>query len=264
MELESRHIRLDCAALHLARDVAPHINLQRYLVRLDELADAVATERAGLSSTARYEAMRSVLVDQLDLRGNFEDHYAADNHYLHRVLDTHRGAPISLSILWIEVARRLKWPVSGVALPGHFIVRFDDSERYVLADPYHYGVSLNINDCRELVRQRFDGRLRFTERHLRAASARKIIVRTLSNLRGIYLAANDMPRLGLTLRRLAAAQPHSGKHLRDLAAVYTRQGDVRNACAQLALYLKRKPDAHDSTVIRRNLRQLRAALVARN
>lgn len=264
MELRSAYIRLDCAALHLARDIYPTIGIQRYLRRLDEMAEMVAARRPGLSATLRYQAMRETLVDDCGLTGNHEDYYNPENSYLNRVLDTGAGIPISLSVVWIEVARRLKWPVGGVALPGHFIVRFDDPERYVLADPFNDGDSLSIADCRRLVQEQSDGHAWFSPDQLRVVSTRGVLVRMLRNLRNIYLVQNNLPLVATTLRRLAAVQPRNGQHLQELAAVCTRQGDVRGAYAHLALYLHREPDAHDSKLVRRNLKQLGAALLARN
>lgn len=264
MELDTQHIRLDCAALHLARDVYPKIDVPRYLRLLDEMAAAVMQRRPGLAATLRYEALRDVLVGEFGLSGNARDYYAPENSYLNRVLDTRVGIPISLAVVWLEVARRLKWPAAGVGLPGHFLVRLDDPERFVLADPFHAGVARSVDDCRLLVAERFQGAVELSPRHLRRVSTRGVLVRLLRNLRNIYLAAEDWPRLASTLRRLAAVQPSNGRHLRELAAVFWRQGDVRGARNHLALYLHRLPDARDSSLVERSLRKLDLALVAQN
>ena len=95
--------------------------------------------RPGLTAILRYQAMRDVLVNEHNFHGNQDDYYDPQNSYLNRVLDRRLGAPVSLATIWVEVARRLKWPVHGVALPGHFLVRFDDPERFVLADPFAEG-----------------------------------------------------------------------------------------------------------------------------
>lgn len=264
MELETDQIRLDCAALHLARDVYPTTSLARHLEQLDELARETAALRPGLSANLRYEALREVLVAEHGLRGNDQDYYHPDNSYLNRVLETGRGMPISLSIVWLEVARRLKWPVAGVALPGHFIVRIDDPERFVLADPFYEGRSLSLEDCESLVEQAFDGKLPFKREYLKPVDARSILLRLLKNLQNFYLTVNDLAQVANILRRMRAVEPANGRHLQDLAAVCCRRGDVRGACAHLEMYLHRSPNAHDSMLVRRNLRQLHAALLALN
>ncbi len=237
MELETDQIRLDCAALHLARDAYPGLSMERYLSALDDMAAHVARRRPGLAANLRYEALREVLVEKCGLTGNRDAYYDPENSYLNRVLDSQMGIPISLSTVWIEVARRLKWPVAGVALPGHFIVRLDDPERFVLADPFHDGRSLSLPDCRRLVRERFGDKITFSNALLEPANARIVLTRMLQNLRNIYLAQNDLPRVASVLRRLAAVEPHNGRYLQELAAVCCRRGDVRGAYAHLAVYL---------------------------
>ncbi len=264
MELRTEQIRLDCAALHLARDAYPGLNVQRYLDRLDALAAEAAALRPGLEATGRYEALRQVLVDQHGLKGNQRDYYHPDNSYLNRVLDSRRGIPLSLSIVWLEVARRLKWPAGGVALPGRFIVRFDDPERFVLADPFHGGRTLSLSDCRNLIEQGFDGKVPFTTDYLKPVSTRSILLRLLNGLRNIFLTVNDWPRIAEILQRMVAVDPTNGRYMQELAAVCCRRGDVRGACTHLKRYLHRLPHGRDSKLVRHNLRQLQAALLALN
>ena len=264
MELHPQHIRLDCAALHLARDVYADIDVSRYLRMLDALAEEVATRRPGLTAPLRYEAMRDVLVDGHGFRGDTLRYADPQNSYLNRVLDRHLGVPISLCVIWIEVGRRLKWPVNGVALPGHFLVRFDDPERFVLADPFADGESLSVADCRRLVTQCFGNAVRFTTSMIAPVETRVVLGRMLKNLRRIYLDRCDWPRLAAVLQRLVAVEPHSGQHLQDLASVCARRGDVRGAYGCLHLYLRRVPDAEDCDLVQWNLARLEAALLARN
>lgn len=264
MELHAHDIRLDYAALHLARDRYPTVNVAQYVKRIDALADEVGDLRPGLAANLRFDAMREVLVNRHDFTGNRSHYFDAENCYLNRVLDTGRGIPITLSLLWVEVARRLNWPVFGVALPGHFIVRFDDSERYLLADPFGDGQALSIADCKRMVRQHFGNEMRFSRSYLKPIGNRGILARLLRNLRNIYLARNDLPRVTTVLHRMTAVEPENSRHLQDLAAVCCRRGDVRRACAHLELYLRKAPNAHDSARVRSSIRQLHAALVALN
>jgi regulator of sirC expression with transglutaminase-like and TPR domain len=264
MELDTAYIRLDCAALHLARDEYPALDLRGYLRRLDQWADDVAALRPGTAATLRYAAMREVLIDGLGFAGNDEDYYDADNSFLNRVIDRRIGIPISLSVLWIEIGRRLKWPVGGVALPGHFLVRFDDPERFVLADPFHHGRTLSLDDCREIVKHTCGKDVKLDRRVFEPVDVRAVLARMLHNLRVVYLAVSDLPRLAKTLRHLIAVQPENAKHLQELADVRFRMGDLRGAYSLLSAYLQREPDAADSALVRQNLRRLHAAMRAMN
>jgi regulator of sirC expression with transglutaminase-like and TPR domain len=264
VQLDTRHIRLDCAALHLARDIFPRIEVASYLRQLDNLAEEVAARRPGLAAIARYRALRDVLVGLHGFRGNDQDYYDPQNSYFNRVLDRQLGVPVTLSALWIEVARRLKWPVGGIALPGHFLVRIDDPERFVLADPFNEGQSLSVDDCIHLVAEHIERPMRFSRKMLKPLGTRAILSRILLNLRGIYLAEGAWHNLATVLRRLAALEPRNGRHFQDLAAVSTRLGDVRGAYGFLRVYLDRAPQATDRELVRGNLKRLEAAIVAMN
>ncbi len=264
MELPTEHIRLDCAALHFARDVYRDFEFDRYLRQLDALAAEVGDRRPGLSATLRYQAMREVLVEEHGFRGDVKNYSDPQNSYLNRVLDRRLGSPVSLSVIWIEVARRLKWPVHGVALPGHFLVRFDDPEHLVLADPFNGGRSLSVGDCRRLVNNLTNCPVPFSTRMLAPVDTRATLARMLHNLRRIYLALGDWQRLAVVLRRLVALEPTAGQHLQDLASVCARRGDVRGAYGCLHLYLRRVPDARDCDLVQSNLSRLEAAMLARN
>ncbi len=265
MELDTELIRLDCAALHIARDAYPGLRIGAYLERLDALADRVAARRPGLSIDQRYEALREVLVEELDYRGEGPPG-AADPElcYLNHALERKRGMPITLSAIWIEVGRRLKWPIAGVGLPGHFLVRMDDPEYYIIADPFDGGTTLSLTDCRRLLDKQFDGALEFSVDLLAPVDTRTILKRMLGNLRNIYLQSARFEPLLPVLMRLCAVEPENGRHLQDLAAVCCKLGDVPGAHACLTEYLRRMPEAADITIVRRNLKRLEAAIHTRN
>lgn len=265
MELPDEEIRLDCAALHFARDAYPHLDLPAYLGRLDALADEVAAMRAGLAAPLRYQALREVLVEEHGFRGNQDDYYHPDNSYLNCVLDSGRGIPITLAMIWIEVGRRLNWPVAGVALPGHFLVRLDDPERFVAVDVFNDGCSLGLDDCERIVEQRFEGKMKFTPEFLEPVDTRAVLTRSLGNLRHVFSVRQDWPRLGDVLRRLAALEPENSAHLGALADVCSRQGDLRGAYAHLAACLERlPPEADERTLVQREMQRLEWAILRLN
>lgn len=264
MELETKDIRLDCAALHLARDVYPYITIPKYLARLDALANDVAELRPGLSATLRYRAMREVLVERYALRGNHDDYYDPENSYLNRVLDRGLGIPITLSVAWLAVARRLKWPVAGLGFPGHFIIRFDDHEHFVLVDPFSEGRTLTIADCRRILEHHFEGRIRFSPAFLEPVDARCILARLLNNLRNIYLANQDWEHLANVLRRLASVEPDNNRHLSEFVSLLYRRGDIRTAYAHLSASLEQQLSPNDQSLLRQRLAHLEAIIASLN
>ncbi|MBI3759954.1 MAG: hypothetical protein HY269_09415 [Deltaproteobacteria bacterium] len=229
VQLEDDDIRLDCAALQIARDAYPHRDLIGYCQQLDEVARTVADVRPGLSAPLRYEAMHEVLVGHYGFRGNRENYYTPDNSYLNRVLDEKLGLPITLSLVWIEVARRLKWPVGGVGLPGHFVLRLDDPERFIVADPYHDGRSLSLDDCQQIVKRHSEGKAVFSNELLKPIGTRAILARVLNNLRTIYQSDGNLLRLRDVVQRCFALDPENTGLLYELALIYLRLGDFDQA-----------------------------------
>ncbi|MFN0135803.1 MAG: SirB1 family protein [Phycisphaerae bacterium] len=217
MELEAPEIRLDCAALHLARDVYPELNLFSYLSRLDAFAADVLAARPKHTAVARYLAMREVLIEQHKLCGNGDDYYDPQNSYLNRVLDRRKGIPLSLGVVWIEVARRLEWPVQGVSFPGHFLLRFDDLNQTILVDPFFEGRSLDRDDCQKLLDRQFDGKIKLSDDLLEPADNRAILTRMLQNLRAVYSGGGDRVRLVTVLKRLLAIDPSNINLRQELA-----------------------------------------------
>lgn len=264
MELSDEEIRLDCAALHLARDAYPDLDIHRHLSRLDALAEQVAARRPGLGAVARFEAMRDVLIGEESFSGNTQDYFDPQNSYLNRVLDRGVGIPITLSVIWIEVGRRLKWPVAGVGFPGHFLVRFDDPECFVLTDPFQEGMTLSLEDCRERLNNQGVDSSCFEMRMLDPVNTRAILARMLKNLRSIFDHDGDWPRLARVLRRLMMVEPDESRHVQELADILCRMGHVGMAYHSLAGFLSRRPDCEDSTSIEKNLRLMRAMMTSRN
>lgn len=264
MELPTAAIRLDCAALHLARDAHPDFDLVGCLRQLDDLADEVAALRPGVAAVTRYTALREVLVERHQFRGNQEDYYDPDNSYLNRVLARRVGIPISLSAVWIEVGRRLKWPVSGVAFPGHFLVRIDDRDHIVVVDPFREAASLSQDDLAELLKQQSEGAIEFRTELLSPVDCRAILGRMLGNLRSIYMVHRDLHRLERVLRRLAAVEPHNLRHFQELASLKYQQGDLRAAYDCLSAFLSHTPERRGQEGVRRTLRRLAERIASTN
>ena len=143
-------IALDRAALELARIEYPDLDPGEWIARLDRCASDVAESAHDLSDGKDFIAtMNSYLFGKLGLRGNKDDYYNAANSCLNRVLETGLGIPITLSVIYIEVARRLAMPVRGIGLPGHFIVQYDDGDNSTWIDPFHAGALLDAEGCRK-------------------------------------------------------------------------------------------------------------------
>ncbi len=254
-------IRLDEAALLIAEDEYPDVDVDEYLRRIDEMAEPVR-ERI-LEHTSLLEAVGAVnghLFGELGFRGNFEDYYDPRNSYLNEVLDRRLGIPITLSVVYMEVARRCGLAVQGIGLPGHFIVEARRGTDSVLLDPFHGGAVLTLEDCERLVQEAYGDSLPFAEEHLAPVRKRQILTRMLNNLKGIYLHEDDPGHAWRVVDKLLLLDPENAVHRRDRGLLAHRLNRFDLARSDLRYYLERRPDAPDRVAIRASLSAIEAIL----
>ena len=208
VQRDDADIRLDEAALligaweHEAFDVAPHLRA------LDALARraAPAIENAATPDAAG-RALAATLFKELAFRGNTAAYYDPRNSFLADVLDRRLGIPISLSVLYMEVARRLGLAVGGVGFPGHFLVRVDGGAAPLILDPFANGAALSRADLEALLERASGPDARLADVSLAPSPKRAILVRMLNNLAGIYGRDGDTDRSLEVLERVAALDP---------------------------------------------------------
>jgi regulator of sirC expression with transglutaminase-like and TPR domain len=249
---------LDEAALAIAAEEYPRLDVAAYLARLDVLAARVVQRSPvpGRSATALH-ALRSVLAEEEGLRGNDADYGDPRNSFLNDVLDRRLGIPISLSVVYMEVARRTGLPLEGVGFPGHFLAKYvSPSGREVFVDAFNGGEMLSADECAARYRARTGGR-DLDRKHLAAVTPRQILTRMLANLRRIYLERSDDVRAYGVLDRMLLLVPGQLDALRDRGLVSARLGAAAPAERDLEAYLSRVPSASDAAEVRRVLAALR-------
>ena len=253
------------AALLIAAEEYPALDVAAWLARLDALG-ARARERVPPRGDADQTAaaLTRLLVEDYGLRGNDADYYDPRNSFLNEVLERRLGIPLTLSLVYMEVGARAGVAVRGVGLPGHFVVRLERGETARLLDPFNGGRPLDEANCRRLVERLGGGRLRFEPAHLRAVSARAILIRMLANLKGVYTALGDWRRARGAVDRILLLAPEAVGELRDRGLLSARLGEPVAAIGDWEAYLRRVPDAKDAATVRRHLRALRQAQAALN
>ncbi len=226
--LRSDEIPLAEAALLIAAEDYPGLDVGTYLARIDALADEIREEvdNAEDARTAG-TALTSFLYEREGYRGNHDDYYDPLNSFLNEVLDRRRGIPISLAILYIEVGARLGIAVRGIGLPGHFVVKLADAGTYV--DPFTGQVDLVEADCVERVRAIHGSSVPLEPAMLEPQTNRQILTRMLTNLRVIYRGREDMPRARAAIDRLIMLNPGAGQAYRDRAEVLAQIGEYQLA-----------------------------------
>jgi len=237
------------AALVVASIEYPRLAPEPYLARLDGMGAAAAAaiaahvERTGDRSTlACVRALNTYLFEDQGFTGNRERYEDPRNSCLNEVLDRRTGIPITLSLIYMEVARRAGLHVNGVNFPGHFLVRCPDIGKRasggLIIDPFHGGALLSERDCRVLLQKHVGGEVPFSRSLLAPASRRDIIVRMLLNLKRIYVHMRSFPQAHTVTELLVALTPSALNELRDRGLLAYHLNDVTGALRDLQTYLK--------------------------
>jgi len=249
------------AALSLAQDAYPDLDLQAVLAEIDELTLRVKRripDDADIQQ--RVVILNRYFFRELGFAANVNDYYDPDNSHLNVVLKRRRGIPISLAVLYLEMASQIDIPVRGVAFPGHFLLRVTLPEGDAMIDPTT-GHPLTEAEMVEMlepyVAKAGESVSRALRMLLQPATRREIIARMLRNLKATYLQTERWQRLLAVQQRLVIVLPDSIEEVRDRGFAYARLDYLRPALEDLERYLGDRPDADDATVVESQLLELR-------
>jgi regulator of sirC expression with transglutaminase-like and TPR domain len=244
------------AALAIARVEYPALETTPYLQRIDEMGADARARIAGFAGrpALAVRALNEFIFDELGFRGNRERYDDPRNSFLNEVLDRRTGIPITLAVIYIEVARRAGLAVEGVNFPGHFLLRVSldttgdsaglephDSERLVIIDPFHGGASLSETDCRQLLREHVGEEAAFDTTLLEPATRLHIVTRMLVNLKRLYVRMRSFPQARFVSDLLLTIDPSAIAELRDRGLLAYHLEDFAAALRDLEAYLRHRP-----------------------
>ncbi|HTB73139.1 MAG TPA: tetratricopeptide repeat protein [Polyangiaceae bacterium] len=262
--------RIDVAtgAALIARDAYAGLDLDRLSARFDEMAaPLIALGTSSRPPEEQVQLVSSHLYENLGFRGNEQDYYDPKNSLLPDVLDRRLGIPITLALVYCEVARRAGVRARGVSFPGHFLVRVDAAGREdapVAVDPFFGGRRLDEAGLQKLLERASPSQKLVVEEHLAPASPKTMLVRMLINLKWIYATRGDFARALLALDRIICLTPDSVPALRERGLLAVRLGAVEAARADLSRLLELVPQAPDASTIRKQLEELHAKVAVLN
>lgn len=260
---EDGHFMLLEAAAAVAQDDDPSVDAMSVVARVDELGARLSRRLASdAAAQQRLRLLNHYFFKELGFGGNLNDYYAAANSHLHRVLESRRGIPITLALIYIELARGVGLKVQGVSFPGHFLVKCSLPQGEVIVDPMN---------GRSLSREELDERLLPYRQQrglvgdfevplglfLQAASPRETLARLLRNLKEIHRAAEDWARMKQVMERLVLVLPQDWSERRDLALVQAEMELWVEAAEGLQAYLRECPQADDAPALQERLQELR-------
>ena len=246
-------INLAKAAFYIAQEEYPNLEIPAYLHTLD----VMAVEVEALLPKERYplriiQSLNQYFFEQLGYVGNTDDYYDPRNSFLNEVIERRTGIPITLSLIYLEVARRLNFPMVGINLPGHFIIRPEFEDTGIFVDVFNRGEVLFEQDCEERLTQLYHRPI-----SLQPVSPRQFLARMLSNLKLIYLNRQDLLKALTFVEYILLLFPDAVRELRDRGLLYYQLGNASKAAQDLEFYLKMLPNAEDANTIWRLLEQLR-------
>jgi len=274
---------LSRACLLVAQDAYPELDVEHYLDRIARLAqrledrlrlvDRLPGPAAGREAAeSRVIALNEFLFGELGFRGNAADYYDPRNSYLNEVIERRTGIPLTLSVLYLELGRRIGLALEGVSFPGHFLVQLRLRGGTLVLDPFSGGVPLSEAELRERLQRVIPEDAAADvpvaelplDQFLEPATNRQILARLLRNLKGIFLERGEPERLLQVLNRMLVVQPDAAAELRDRGLVYQRLECWRPALQDLTDYLHREPDAADVAEVRACLVELAARCARMN
>jgi len=245
-------INLAEAALLIAAESYPGLDVSRYVTALDALAAEADPVLSGADTDPeRVRRLVQFLAVERSFRGNQDDFYDRRNSFLNEVIERRKGIPITLAVVYMEVARRLGLVVLGVGFPGHFLAKYPGASELII-DPF-FGQILSMRDCEQRLRAVLGAEATLEPGHLRAATPKEMLVRILRNLKQIYLQARELESALACSQRILLIEPDMAPELRDRGLLYEQLECYAAARPDLERFLSLMPDDPSSEAVRERL-----------
>ena len=246
-------IDLARAALHVAMEEQPTLDVEQYVARLDSLAESIAPELAAFPAPVDAIARMRELFARERFRGNEMDYFDPANSFLDQVLERRVGIPLTLSIVYLEVGWRCGLPLAGVGFPGHFIVKYVERGGEQFIDPFEGARSITVAELGGRISAMFGPDATLRPEHLAAATKREMLVRLNANLKTVYTERGDFTRALAATERILLLMPDATEEIRDRGLLYLGLQAYRLAADDLERYLAERPTADDASVVREQL-----------
>jgi regulator of sirC expression with transglutaminase-like and TPR domain len=262
--IDDEKIDLIRASLVIARTEYPTLDIEEYAGRVESLARRVAAEASDLDR-ATLASLNHVLFQELKLRGNRDDYYDPRNSFLNDVLDRGLGIPITLSILYMEIARRVGFPLSGVGMPGHFLLKHYGHEgQELLIDCFNGGDILSRQDCQSRLDEIYSGEMTLRAEFLHPISRRQILTRMLNNLKTVYLSTRNFRKALPIADLILVIHPRSAEDVKQRALLRHSMGMHGLAAQDLHEYLSLSPEASDADEVKQMSVSIRRMIALMN
>jgi regulator of sirC expression with transglutaminase-like and TPR domain len=265
-EIEDEQIDLLTSALTIAKLEYPKLDVIEYRQKVTSIAETVkARVSRSDDSLETLGIINEVLFGDEGFRGNVSDYYDPKNSFFNDVLDRKLGIPITLSVLYMEVARRAGVPVFGVGMPGHFLLKFYEVDgRELFLDAYNSGRLLSPEDCQEKLTEIYNGQIPLDAKFLTPVGKRQILTRMLNNLRSIYMTNRLLKKALAVIDLILVIYPRSADDVKQRAMLRYQLGFLHGAADELDEYVKMAPEASDADEMKQTAMAIRRTIALMN
>ncbi len=209
-------IDLAKASLYFARMEYPELDVEEYLNALDTMAEELREILPVTSYPLKIiQSINQYLFQDLGFKGNTDNYYDPDNSFLNQVIERRTGIPITLSVIYLEIAKRINFPMVGIGMPGHFLIRPQFEDVGIFVDAFHQGEILFREDCQQRLQEIYQQSITLKPEFLAAVSHRQILARMLSNLKFIYLNQQQLSQALTVVELILLMFPDNLRELRD-------------------------------------------------
>jgi len=250
-------INLERAALYIAQEEYLDLDVDEYLNALDMMADDVREQLPIESYPLKIlKTINHYLYGNLGFAGNTENYYDPRNSFFNDVIDRRTGIPITLSLVYLAIAQRLDFPMVGIGMPGHFLIRPIQEDMDIFVDAFSQGEILFPQDCQDRLNQMSGQSVEMQPQFLAAVTPRQFLARMLTNLKATYLSRGEMEKVLAAIERILLLFPNAAFELRDRGILYFRTNRWIEARQDLEAYLDALPMADDRDTIRKLLNRI--------
>jgi regulator of sirC expression with transglutaminase-like and TPR domain len=244
------HIDLAEVALYIAQEEYPYFHPGDYLCKLDQMAAVVKKRLPQERYPLRViQTINQYLYEDLGFSGNRENYYDPCNSFLNQVIDRRQGIPITLALVYLEIAKRIDFPMVGIGMPGHFLMRPDFADSEIFVDAFHQGEILFPQDCENRLAQIYGRKITLHPNFVTPVRPRRFLVRMLNNLKMIYMNQRNLYKAFCAVDRALLVIPNMPMELRDRGLLQFQLGQWQEALADLEKYLGLVPQAEDAEAI---------------
>ncbi len=252
-----KDIDLARASLLFAQAEFPELNIKKYLAVLEQIAQEIEVQL----TPERYplKVIRTInhhLFNHYNFRGNQQNYYDPNNSFLHQVLERKLGIPISLSVVYLAIAKRLDFPMVGIGMPGHFLIRPEFEDVGIFVDPFNQGEILFEADCQAKLDETYHSQVVLDPNWLAPIAKKQILTRMLNNLKFIYLHRREVDKALCVMSAMVQIFPENIEEIRDRGLLYYQTKRWSEAILDLEYFLKVAPNSEDAPMIEIILRKM--------